>query len=194
MTKSCTEDYRALDVRKINRAGRLKPGSVCTWEWSRHGQTIASIRLRAGFDRVTLDYRQKTHGGDWQDVAYPVNLDYSPCNLGGQRVWWQCPARGCGRRVAVLYGGAGVFACRHCYRLAYRSQRDNNAFGPADKLRDRLGWVPGIAHPPGDKPKGMHWRTYHRLMQQYELYLGRAVADTSMRLGRLTGRLVKIKL
>ena len=194
MTKSCTEDYRALDVRKVNRAGRLQPGSVCSWEWSRNGNVLASIHMKAGFDRVTLDYRQKTNGSDWKDVSYPVRLVYTPCNMGGQRVWWQCPAAGCGRRVAVLYGGTGIFACRHCYRLVYRSQRDNNAFGPADKLREKLGWVAGVAHPPGGKPKGMHWRTYHRLMQDYVRHAHRAMEDTSEILTRMTGRLKKLKV
>ena len=31
-------------------------------------------------------------------------------------------ARGCGPRVAILYGG-GIVACRHCYQLAYPRQR-----------------------------------------------------------------------
>lgn len=189
MSKSCTEDYRALDVRKLNRAGRLAPGSSGGWVWSRNGQTTASINLRAGVDSVSLNYRQHSHGGEYKDVSYLVRLAYTPCNLGGRRVWWHCPAAGCGRRVAVLYGGTGIFACRHCYRLAYRSQRDNNSFGPADKLRARLGWVPGIAHPMGDKPKGMHWTTFERLILDYDRHVNRAVAGSSATLDRLMRRM-----
>jgi len=194
MSKGCTNDYNALDVRKINRAGRLTPGSACSWQWSRNGSTIASINLQAGIDSVTLSYRQRAHGGEWKDMAYTVWLAYTPCHMGGHRVWWKCPAAGCSRRVAVLYGGTGIFACRHCYRLAYRSQRDNNAYGPADKLRARLGWVPGIAHPEGDKPKGMHWKTYERLLNQYHHKADRAMAGVWGCLERLTGRLGRIKL
>ena len=194
MTKSCTEDYRALDVRKINRAGRLTPGSACSWSLSRNGNTLASINLQAGLDSVTLNYRQRAHDGEWRDMAYPVRLAYTACHLGGQRVWWQCPAAGCNRRVAVLYGGSGIFACRHCYKLAYRSQRENNAYAPADKLRKRLGWVAGVAHPPGDKPKGMHWKTYTRLLNEYDIKAGRAMDDVSALLGRINGRLSRIKL
>ena len=194
MSKSCTEDYRALDVRKVKSAGRLTPGSVCSWSWSRNGNTLASINLQAGLDSVTLNYRQRAHDGEWRDMAYPVRLAYTPCNMGGRRVWWQCPAAGCNRRVAVLYGGSGIFACRHCYKLAYRSQRENNAYAPADKLRKRLGWVAGVAHPPGDKPKGMHWKTYTRLLNEYDIKAGRAMADVSALLGRINGRLSRIKL
>src|ERR1700730_635478 len=57
-----------------------------------------------------------------------------------------CPAAGCGRRVAILYGG-GIFACRRRYRLAYASSREEaggRATRRADSLRARLGWEPGI--------------------------------------------------
>ena len=70
----------------------------------------------------------------------------TPCNLGGSRAWFICPAVGCGRRVAILYGG-GIFACRHCYQLAYASAREDvcdRAARRADRLRARLGWEPGI--------------------------------------------------
>ena len=194
MSKSCTDDYRVLDVRKINRTGRLTPGSACSWDWSRGGNIIASVNMKAGIDSVSLSYRQRAHGGEWKDLSYRVRLAYTPCHMGGQRVWWQCPGAGCNRRVAVLYGGSGIFACRHCYRLAYRSQRSNNAYAPADKLRARLGWVAGVAHPPGDKPKGMHWKTYTRLLNEYDLKAGRAMDDVSALLGRINGRLSRIKL
>ena len=104
MSKSCTEDCRALDVRKINRAGRLAPGSACSWVWSRNGETVATIHMLAGVGSVTLGYRQRAYGGEWRDMNYPVRLAYTPCHMGGQRVWWQCPGAGCGRRVAC--GGA----------------------------------------------------------------------------------------
>ena len=108
-------------------------------------------------------------GGEWQDREYSVELSRTRCNYGGERVWFRCPARGCGRRVAVLYGGA-IFACRKCHRLAYASQRADvlsRALGRADKIRARLRWKPGIAFMPGERPKGMHWKTYERFMRKY---------------------------
>ena len=64
--------------------------------------------------------------------------------------------------MAILYGG-GIFACRHCYRLAYPSQRanwDDRAARRADRIRDKPGWEPGILNGNGWKPKGMHWNTF----------------------------------
>jgi len=110
--KDTTSDYRALDVRRWKRDGLLTPGNAFGWQWSRHGEVVASIRVRAEERRVMLIYRQRNRGDDeWQDENYPVYLDWTECHLGGQRPWFICPARGCGRRVALLYGG-GIFACR----------------------------------------------------------------------------------
>ena len=191
--KDTTSDRRTLDVRKLQRDSLLKPGQSFAWNWSRGGNVIASINLKVAADSVMLDYRSQRYGGEWQEMRYPVRLAWTACHYGGQRVWWLCPGAGCGRRVAVLYGGS-VFACRHCHQLAYQSQRDNNAFGPADKLRARMGWVPGIAYGPGEKPKGMHWKTYLRLMNDYHRHVSRAVADSSARLERMNGKLSRINL
>jgi len=192
--KRCTNDMQALDVRSINRAGRLTPGSWFTWQWTRNGQITSSIQLRVGTNGVVLDYRNRSghnNGGEWESMRYAVALDWTPCGFGGKRVWWRCPAVGCGRRVAVLYGGR-VFACRQCNHLAYASQReadDDRATRRADKLRNRLGWLPGILNGDGDKPKGMHWRTYWRLYGQHNVHVNAALAGMAVKLGLLGERL-----
>jgi hypothetical protein len=102
---------------------------------------------------------------------------------------FRCPANGCGQRVALLYlGGAGIFACRHCYRLAYPSQResaDDRAIRRAGKIRERLGWQAGIANPCGDKPKGMHRDTFNRLSAEYLRFAEASLAGTVRRLARM---------
>ena len=118
--KDTTSDYRALDVRRLQRDGLLTPGRSFGWNWTRDGETVASIQVRAETDKVILNYRHKRGGSDWQPMDYPVRLAWTDCTLGGRRAWVLCPAQGCGRRVALLYiGGSGIFACRHCYKLAY---------------------------------------------------------------------------
>lgn len=190
----CTDDMRPLDVRKIHRAGMLMPGCSFTWQWTRNGETTASIRLRVEVDRVFLDYRNQSaqrNGGEWESMNYAVLLDWTPCTYGGRRAWWRCPAVGCGRRVAVLHGGR-VFACRQCHRLAYRSQRealDDRATRRADKLRARLGWEAGILNGDGWKPKGMHSRTFERLQANHGAHVNRVLAGMAAKLGLLRGRL-----
>jgi hypothetical protein len=114
-------------------------------------------------------------GGVWQSVK----CTWTPCNFGGRRAWFVCPAMGCGRRVAILYGGS-IFACRHCYRLAYPSQRETDvdrAMRRADAIRRRLGWEPGILNGDGGKPKGMHWRTFERMKAEHDALVVEALAD-----------------
>lgn len=174
LTRSTTGDMRSLDVRLLHRGGWLKPGAQSQTNWTRNGERVAWISLRASEAGVSLSYRQRRAGQEWQDMDYLVRVEWTPCALGGARPWWLCPAQGCGRRVAVLFGG-DIFACRHCHRLAYASTREDamsRAMGRADKLRERLGWMPGILNAEGGKPKGMHWRTYWRLYQS-------VIAETS---------------
>jgi len=178
--KRTTDAMRALDVRTLQRSQWLTPGRSFTWQWLRRGAVAAAIDITVHTDRVHLSYKRRDHGGDWHPMNYAVHIEWTPCHYGGQRAWWLCPALGCGRRVAVLYGG-DVFACRHCQRLAYPSQRetpDYRAFRQADKLRDRLGWGPGIANPPGDKPKGMHWRTFERMTAMHAALARQSMAGT----------------
>lgn len=188
--KSTTGSMRALDVRRLQRDGLLTPGGSFGWSWTRNGDTVASIQIRAETNRVVLDYRSRDYSGEWQQMEYPVYLEWTGCALGGQRVWFQCPGQ-CGRRVAILYGGR-KFACRHCHKLAYECQRetyDDRAMRRADTIRVRLGWRPGIANPIGGKPKGMHWRTYLRLMKEYNAFANTSWAGAAERLGLLDRQL-----
>jgi hypothetical protein len=169
--KDTTDDYRSIDVRRWRRDGLLIPHQSFGWQWSRDDEVIASIRVRTKSDRVLLTYRHRSNGGDWKDESYPVYLDWTSCHFGGQRPWFLCPAGGCGRRVAILYGG-GIFACRHCYDLTYQSQREDpyqRADRHARKIVRKLGGDPDDSQWP-EKPKHMHWHTYHQLLAQAEHY------------------------
>ncbi len=189
--KSTTSDMRALDVRRLQRDGLLTPGRAFGWNWSRNGETIASIQMRTETERVILNYRSRSNGDEWKAMEYPVHLEWTGCNLGGQRAWFLCPAQGCGRRVAILYGGS-VFACRHCHKLNYQCQRetDDDRFARrADKIRERLKWDAGILNGNGWKPKGMHWRTFERLRAEHDAFVSASLAGMAKRLGLFENRL-----
>ena len=95
-----------------------------------------------------------------------------PGNLGGARPWFRCSAsvdgRPCGRRVANLYlRDAAEFACRQCCGSAYASQSENpryRAISRVQKARMRLGWSANLLERFPEKPRGMHRRTYYRLL------------------------------
>lgn len=183
--KETTDNFRDIDVRYLRRHGLLRSGRSFTLNWLRRDEVVASIGCRTDAGSVTLTYRHRVPGDNWEDVTYPIRLDWTACHLGGQRPWFLCPALGCGRRVAVLYGGA-TFACRHCHQLAYGSQReqpDDRAIRRADRIRETLGWEPGILNGPGPKPTGMHWRTYRRLLEEHDRLVNVAIAGAHQRLG-----------
>ena len=165
--KRTTSDMRRLDVRRLHKDGLLTLGQAFNRQWSRNGERIADINIRVEEGRIVLLYRSRDNGGEWQDMEYPVPLDWTACHLGGQRPWFLCPC--CYRRVAVLFGGK-MFACRHCHNLAYDCQREaehSRLLGRAQKIQRRLGWD----GPHGwRKPKGMHWRTFERLVREHERF------------------------
>lgn len=185
--KDTTDDFRSIDVRRWKRGGLLTPHQSFGWQWSRHGEVAASIQVRTESDRVILTYSHRSGGEGWKDESYPVYLDWTVCNLGGQRPWFLCPAHACGRRVAILYGG-GTFACRHCYQLAYASQRetsDDRAARKAERIREKLGWEPGILNGNGWKPKGMHFKTFDQLTAQHDSFVNISLAGIATRLNQL---------
>ncbi len=193
--KDTTEEYRSIDVRWLKREGVLSSWSG-RLTWSRRGEVVAWINIRSEPGHINLNYRHRSGGGEWKDKSYPVHLTTTPCHMGGERHWFRCPARGCGKRVAVLYGG-GIFACRKCHQLAYPSQRESasdRAVRQADKIRDKLGWPGGILEG-GDwgKPKGMHWQTYERLCAAHDGFSDMAVARFVQRFGELAAHQFDLK-
>ena len=159
-SKATTSDYHQVDVRRWQRDGFLVAGRSFACRWG-NIEVVTASTARGEPDRVSLC--------SWQDRStYSVRLAWTPCNYGGSRAWFICPARNCGRRVAILYGD-GPFACRHCRQLAYDSQHDSGwhrSVRRARAIRMKLGGSLSLADPFPEKPKGMHQRTYSRLYRK----------------------------
>jgi hypothetical protein len=167
---NCTVDYLWIDARQWQREGRLADGAIFNTSWLRAGKNIGNIDVKIGNGQVILSYSCSQKGGAWERLEYPIPLETTACHYGGVRYWFTCPALGCGRRVAKLYLGDKYFACRHCYQLAYKCQRETSidrADRKANTIRDKLKWDRGVLSLPGDKPKGMHWKTYARLVKEH---------------------------
>lgn len=113
-----------------------------------------------------------------KQYSYDLPLTTTRPNFGGKRYWWKCPR--CYRRVSVLYC-AGYFVCRHCIGAKYQTQHLqplDRQFKRIATLRSRLGWSGGVAHGIGEKPKGMHQRTYDRLLNEYHVTANRVLVMT----------------
>jgi hypothetical protein len=115
----------------------------------------------------TLDIRKmRVHPSDRAIHQYGVRIEVArtPGQLGGWRMWLVCPE--CRKNFAILRADGDRVACRYCLRLAYQCQSEtasDRQLRRANKLRERLGWPPGVINPPGGRPKYMRWATFVRL-------------------------------
>lgn len=99
----CPETQQQIHHRRFShhrrsrwaRLGMLRPGYSGGWQWSRNGDVIASIRMRAERDRMIPTYRHRSGDSDWKDEEYPMLIARPPCRLGASCPWFHA------RRVAV---------------------------------------------------------------------------------------------
>jgi hypothetical protein len=164
--KTSAEDCRQIDINRLKKDGCLRSGNVFTTTWTSSMGNKNSIQSFVFRDHIRITYCITRFTGEKVDVDYNVNLTWTPCNFGGERLWFICPGKNCERRVGKLYMGDKYFLCRHCNKLTYESRRNTEAdrlASKAHKIRAKLGTEYGFANPIPDRPKGMHWKTYIRL-------------------------------
>jgi hypothetical protein len=162
------EDYRAVDLTALRRKCFLKPGYSGRITWSRAGSVTAWIDYRVESHGLRLIYRTRPSGGEWRNVDELFPFVYTVTNFSGRRRWVQCLS--CHRRCRVPYGGAH-FRCRRCHGLRYESQYEPSwlsGTSRAQKIRERYGGSGSLDEPFPERPKGMHRRTYDRLVAQDE--------------------------
>ena len=137
-----TSDCCQIDVRRWQRDGLLQAGQCFARQWTRDSEVLTAINVRTEADHLILSHWRPSYDASCADLEYAVRLEWTSCHYGGTRAWFLCPARGCGRRVAILYLGGAFFACRHCYQLGYQSQREApylRAIYRAQAIRIKLG-------------------------------------------------------
>ncbi|MEJ1382416.1 MAG: hypothetical protein RPT95_15850 [Candidatus Sedimenticola sp. (ex Thyasira tokunagai)] len=180
--KTTAEEVHRVDIRYLKKQGYLVSGYSGWLSWSCGGEETGSIRFRVECGCLVLIYRSRSDGSAWVDMEETVWFDRTPCNYGGERLWLSCPD--CGKRVAVLYGHGPRFLCRHCHGLPYGSQNEtrlDRLNRKARKIRKRLGasddemvWR---------KPKGMHWKTFDRLIQEEQAVDSAATLEIVQKMG-----------
>ena len=71
----------ALLSARSKPRGFLRPAGWTSLNWSRNGDVVGSVGVRAEFDRVVLRYRHQRYGEDWKDEEYPIFLDRTAMQL-----------------------------------------------------------------------------------------------------------------
>ncbi len=164
------EQMKRLDIVHLERRGYLRGGPYrYSWTWG--DEPVGSIAMLAVPTGLKLMYRTRMGDDEWQDVDELVPFIWTPMRFGGQRRWFQCLR--CGRKCRVLFK-ARRFRCRRCFRVRYTCQSESKADRATRamfKIVKRLDPQEQSNDLP-EKPKGMHWRTYNRLVDRYEHYDG----------------------
>lgn len=152
------EQLHRLDIRVMARGGLLKSTMPFSWSWNRGGEPSGNIAIHIESENA-LTLRYTFTGGEVaRDVAERVSIARTRCPYGGSRPWFNCTR--CPRRVAVLYLRQGVFACRHCQRVAYSSQSDD----ALDRMWRKQTKIEARLDDNWRRPKGMWQQTYRALI------------------------------
>jgi len=165
-TKRTVDGSKRIDIRYMNKHGMLKSGHF-DWFWTRNGERMGDVGISvvAGIS-ITVTYRWNSSSNEeWKSMKQTVLLAHTSCALGGSRPWFICPY--CQRRVAVIIVDGPHVACRHCLNLTYTVCNEDHihrSWRRADKYKSKLGGEDVYLYM---KPKGMHWKTWKRLRQQY---------------------------
>jgi hypothetical protein len=158
-----TDDSLPLDIRLLQRSVQLRRNWSRSIHWT-NGHSKCSVGLTVhGGDFVTISYADGNGGSRFETL----DITWTHPNFGGERPWWTCP--NCSRRCAIVYAlGSHPFVCRLCASLTYVTAQSDEFTRATRKSLDRqkrIGWVLGAPFP--SKPKGMHWRTWERLVTDY---------------------------
>lgn len=164
-----------LSGNRSSRNGRLTVESLPCVRLNK--ATLYTFKRRGGPLLVVYDgWATVTHGfREWTVV-----VEQTPLHYGGHRRWLVCNC--CGLRRSALYVRSDRLECRYCLDLCYSSQNENQRMRwikRAEKLRERLGWIPGVFMPLGRKPPRMHWKTYYRLTNELDALTNALLGNVS---------------
>lgn len=147
MTRRTIESCQRIDIRALRRTGRLPDHA-----------SMLRFSIDDGSE-TTIHLKHRTAG-----------------QRAGTRMYFRCPR--CWRTCELLYVGRAGLACRCCWRLRYHSENLSKVSRNTERLyrlRRRLGQEPNGAFDDWpEKPKGMHWSTYDRKIEQLEKLEARA--------------------
>jgi hypothetical protein len=176
------EDCRSINVNRWSKEGLLAEGNNSRWIWKDYqGAVKASIDVLALDDGLELSYTINPRREHPKNICYRVPIVSTKCNFGGKRPWFMCPR--CNRRVGKLFLKNEHFLCRHCNDLTYACRNESEAFRLLRKVQRTNDRLLGPAPPNellGSRPKGMHWKTYHKIAHRIKL-LDRQALDAAVR-------------
>ena len=154
MTVPKVEYYLSFDIRYLHRNGLLKPGRLSNMRWIVGGRHVGDFSIEARSSSLVIGKQV-------------IDYYFTEYTYGGERPWFFCPH--CRRRVAKLHFVNSIFSCRKCHSLRYTSKSEtpwDRKLRKARRLREKLEASPDLTIPIYCKPKGMHYKTFERLLRE----------------------------
>jgi hypothetical protein len=159
--RGTVEQFPAIDLRILRRAGLLRPGE-CTYDtlrWQDQAPEALSSRIFIDLSDIGDASMRIISAGGAGTINQRVAIECVPCPYGGVRCYFLCPVNGI--RCQQLFLADGQFASRKAHRLTYASQSEDDLSRirrKAHRLRRR---VEGDAcHP---RPRGRN--RWHKMQQ-----------------------------
>jgi len=162
-TTPTVEECRHLDVNKLKdifkgdeEDGNGEEANTGVLSWGDGDTDDYTVGFRVeehenGHEYLHLKYTTGTDhddGVEQRKHEYPVRVEYTPCNFGGERPWFRCPRGSCHERVAKLYNPprGRLFLCRDCHELSYLSSRVSGCILDEPLLRYRRAFEKADKH------------------------------------------------
>lgn len=154
--KIITEKTIQIDLRYLKDNGFRYDNDVCGSLYNK------ALCFTTNTDYILLNYQLNS-----ESIHQRINIRWKDCNYGGNRAYFVCPC--CGKAVLTLYLDSKAFKCRTCCNLLYKSQTENKyerMLNKSLKLRKKLHLDSTFSGVIWDKPKGMHHKTFYRLVDK----------------------------
>lgn len=154
---------KEINIRYLKKNGYLSSNQPQVLGWRRDGKITGSVCVSFTENQIQIDWKQKEGDQEWEDKQASISIEKTACRFGGTQPWFICPT--CHRKVINLYlHSKGQWSCRQCADLFYPSENESKLDRQrrkVDRLKSKLRedyWI---------KPKGMHQKTFDRLLNQY---------------------------
>jgi hypothetical protein len=108
---------------------------------------------------------EMTYESDGTPIKARITFAETATRFGGRRLWLLCPVATGTAALSTQGEGASPAGFATAFATAHKPRHAPIAF----KIVRRLDPVQHINDLP-PKPKGMHWRTYNRLVERYEAH------------------------
>lgn len=159
--RGAVEQFPAIDLRILRRAGLLRPGE-CTYDtvcW--HNQAPEALSARIFIDLSDTDDASMRIVGavGTGTINQRAAIECVPCPYGGVRCYFLCPVDGV--RCQQLFLADGQFASRKAHRLTYASQSEDDLSRVRRKAHGLRRRVEGDACYP--RPRGRN--RWHKMEQ-----------------------------